>query len=143
MVVLSVLSVLALPVIQTGLNAYAVQKDLREASSQGRLALERMARDIASLPSDKAILLASSSALHFTDNTNTAVGYEQVGTRLERNHLTLADGVQSLDFFYADNAGEATNILENIRYVRIRLIMIENNLDFTVERVVMLRNQGS
>jgi prepilin-type N-terminal cleavage/methylation domain-containing protein len=143
MVVLSVLSMLALPVIKAGFNGYFVQKSLREANWQGRLALERMTREIASFPSSQSITLATSSALSFTDNTNTSVRYELVGTRLERNDLSLAEGVQSIHFFYGDSNGESTTVIENIRYVGILFTVIENNMRFTFDRVVALRNNVS
>ncbi len=143
MVVLSVLCMLALPIINAGFNGYLVQKSLREANWQGRLALERITREIASLPSSESITLATTSALSFTDNTNTSVRYELVGTRLERNHLSLAEGVQSVHFFYGDSNGEATTVIQNIRYVSILFTVIENNMSFTFDRVVALRNKGS
>ena len=116
-VILAVLSVVALPMLHAGFNAYFTQRDLTDNNWQGRLAFSRLERDIHNIPSASSITTATATQFTFNDNTNTSVSYTLSGTNFQRNALTLATGVASVTFEYYDSAGAITATIANIRYV--------------------------
>ncbi len=138
--ILAMLTGITLPLLQTGFNSYFTQRDLSDADWQGRLALSRMARDMRDLATTSNISTATSTQFSFTDNTNTAVSYTLSGTTLQRNGLTLANGVSAMTFSYEDRMGAVAGTVAAIRYVSITLNITQNNTNFTLQSVVDLRN---
>lgn len=138
--ILATLAVITLPMLQAGFNGYVTQRNLSDANWQGRLALSRMVRDIQSLPSTSNISTASSSQFTFTDIDNASVSYTLSGSNLQRNAITLANGVNSITFGYYDSAGATTATIANIRYISIALNITQNNVNITLQTVIDLRN---
>jgi len=139
-VILAVLSAIALPMLTAGFNGYFTQRNLSDANWQGRLALSRMSRDIRSIPSAGNITTATSTQFTFTNSSNASVSYTLSGTALQRNGITLANGVSAVTFGYYTSAGAVTATISAIRYVSITLNITENNTNITLETVVDLRN---
>ncbi|MCX7121085.1 MAG: prepilin-type N-terminal cleavage/methylation domain-containing protein [Gammaproteobacteria bacterium] len=139
-VILAVLSVITLPMLDSGFNAYFTQRNLSDANWQGRLALSRMLSDIRSIPSTGNITTASATQFTFVDSTNASVSYTLSGTTLQRNGLTLANGVNSIAFSYYNSAGAATAVIANIRYISIQLNVTQNNTNLTMQTALDLRN---
>ncbi len=139
--ILAVMAAIALPMIHAGFNSYITQRNLVDANWQGRLALARMTRDIRNIPSANATTLVTTTStdFKFTDNTNTSVEYTLSGTNLQRNAITLANGIGSVTFGYYDKTGAVTATPANMRYVSIALNITENNVNITVWTVVNLR----
>lgn len=140
-VILSILAVIALPMLSSGFNAYFTARNLSDANWQGRLALARITRDLRALTSNNNITTATATQLTFTNNANTSVSYTISGSNLERNALTLANGVSSVTFDYYTSAGAATAVIANIVYISITLNITQNNTNVTLETVIDLRNQ--
>lgn len=138
--ILATLAVITLPMLQAGFNGYVTQRNLSDANWQGRLALSRMVRDIQSLPSISNISTASSSQFTFTDIDNASVSYTLSGSNLQRNAITLANGVNSVAFGYYDSAGATTATIANMRYLSIALNVTQNNVNITLQTVIDLRN---
>ena len=138
--ILAVLTAITLPILSTGFNSYVAQRNLSDANWQGKLALSRMTRDIRSLPSTGNISTASSTQFTFTDLNNASVSYTLSGTNLQRNALTLANGIAAITFGYYDNAGASTGTIANIRYVSVELNITQGNTNTTLETVINLRN---
>lgn len=138
--ILAILAVITLPLLHAGFNSYFAQRNLSDANWQGRLALSRMVRDIHNLPSVGNISTATSTQFTFTDENNASVSYTLSGTNLQRNGVTLANGVGSIAFAYYDSAGAATAVIANIRYIFITLNITQNNTNMTLQSVVNLRD---
>lgn len=138
--IMAVLSAIALPMLHAGFNSYFTERNLNDADWQGRLALSRMERDIANIPSTAVISTATSSQFTFTNNNNNSVSYTLSGTHLQRNALTLAQGIASATFGYFDKEGDTTSTIANIRYVSITLNITQNNTDITLQTVINLRD---
>lgn len=139
-VILGVLSAMTLPLLQAGFNAYVTQRDISDANWQGRLALARFTRDVQSLSTTATISSATNTQFTFVDAANSTVAYQLSASQLQRNGLTLANGVNSLGFAYYDAAGASTATLASIRYVLIALTITHNNVNTTLRTVVNLRN---
>lgn len=138
--ILAVLSVIILPVLDSGFNAYFKGRNLVNANWQGSLAMSRMTRDIRDIPSSNAISTATASQLTFTDNTNTSVSYTLSGTILLRNGVVLANGVNAITFRYYSSTGAVTATISAIRYINITLNITQNATNLTLFTTVNLRN---
>src|SRR3989338_786532 len=125
-VILAVLAVIALPMIHAGFNSYFLQRNLTDNNWQGRLALTRIESDFRNVPSTNNITTATSTQFTFNDNTNTSVSYTLSGTQLQRNALTLANGVASVTFGYYDDTGAVTAVIANIRYISVIFTITQN-----------------
>ena len=138
--ILAILTAITLPMLYAGFHSYFLQRDLSDANWQGRLALSRMTRDIHNLPATNSISTASSTQFAFTSHNNANVSYTLSGTNLQRNALTLANGVNAIVLGYYDSTGTSTSTIANIRYVSIELNITHNNVNTTLETVLNLRN---
>lgn len=139
-VIIGTLSVITLPLLHSGFNAYLTQRNLSDANWQGRLALDRFSRDIRDLPSAANITTATATQLVFTDSSNTSVTYALSGTLLQRNAITLANGINTLTFGYYNSSGAVTATIANMRYVSILLNVTKNGVNTNLQTVINFRN---
>ena len=78
----------------------------REATQSGRLALDRMVREIRNLPDLRCVAAADSRTFTFTDTTNNTVTFSWsgvAGAPLMRNTDVLVDQVSNFTLTYLDN----------------------------------------
>lgn len=78
----------------------------REATQSGRLAVDRMVREIRNVRNDRCVAAADSRTFTFIDTSNNTVAFSWsgvAGAPLMRNADILADQVTSLIFTYFDN----------------------------------------
>ena len=127
-------------ILQEGFNAILKGKNLIDANWQGRIALERMTRDMLGVRSRNDISTATASQFTFTDSSGTSISYNLSGTTLLRNSIPLADGIQSLTFSYADKNGVSTSTTTDIRYVSTSLNVTQGGANFTISTSVYPRN---
>lgn len=92
-----------------GVRAYFLSREQAEIDWQGRLALERMLRDLRRLrsttPAD--LVMNPSNRVTFVDVDNQTISYVLSGGTLLRNGKPLADGVSALDFLYLKSDGRS------------------------------------
>lgn len=139
-VILGTLAVITGPMLQAGFSSYFTQRNLSDADWQGRLALERIARDIRALSSTNNITTTTSTQFTFVNNANTNVSYTLSGTNLQRNALTLANGINTVTFEYYDSTGAITAVIANIRYITTTLSVTMNNTNLILTTAIDLRN---
>ena len=133
-----------------GTQAYIEEDQRAAATSQGRLALERMAREIRSIPQASAIvgpITNPSSSLSFSDLTGLSIVYARNGATgtLDRTEGTglpviLADGVTTLEFRHFDRAGALTTTPANIWQIRIDLTVTKGGESQVFRMSVYPRN---
>jgi len=136
----SLIAVVVSKIIAQGVQAHYTAKNVLDADWQGRLGMERMARDIRAVGSNSTITTATATQLVFTNIAGTSITYSLSGTYLMRNTQILADGINALSFTYFDNTGTSTATLSLIRYVGIALTITKNNTNFSLSTAVYLRN---
>ena len=94
--------------IKTVVNLYNFVSFRNEVASQGKMAVNRMIREIRQCdkPSSDKITLAGSNSLTFIDINNTLIAYDLSGGNLRRNTVPLASNITALTFTYynASNA---------------------------------------
>jgi prepilin-type N-terminal cleavage/methylation domain-containing protein len=133
-----------------GTQAYIEEDQRAAATSQGRLGLERMARDIRTIPQASAIvgpIANPSSSLSFSDLTGLSIAYARNGATgtLDRTEgaglpVILADGVATLEFRHYDKAGALTTTPANIWQVRIDLTVTKGGESQVFRMSVYPRN---
>lgn len=139
-VIAGIIFALASPLLQTGFNAFFTQQNLSDAEWQGRLATERMSRDLRAIPTVANISTAGSNQLIYLDSSGSTVNYQLSGTDLTLSGNVLARGINNLTFTYYDANGAVTGLIANIRYIDINLNITQNNTNTTLSTLVNLRN---
>jgi prepilin-type N-terminal cleavage/methylation domain-containing protein len=119
--------------LQSGESAFQYSTGKVEVQQNGRVALDRMMRELRTA-SAVAAATATSITFTYTDDTNTAVtvAYSLAGTALQRNQTnpvpaaaqpeTVIGGVNTLALVYYDSNNAVTVTVANIRVADVRLI---------------------
>lgn len=139
-VILSIIAGVAARVMSTALNSYFDNQNIVNANEQGRLALERMARDIHAINSTSSITTANASTLTFVDVNGNTVTYSLSGTQLLRNSVVLADGINRLTFAYYTGAGAVAGTTTAIRYITVALNITQNNVNYNLATTINTLN---
>jgi len=126
--------------LRLGFLSYATGASSIEADTQGRIALERMKRDIRDIPSSSDITSASATALTFIDSNGTSITYQLSGTNLMRNSDILAKDIQTLSFGYYDSVGALAVTTATIRYITVSLVVNNGATSLTLITGVSLWN---
>ena len=115
----------------------------------GRLAINRMTREIRTVRNDASVTTASSSQFRFIDSANIDITYSLSSTNLNRTENgtanLLAENVSSLSFTYYDAAGTVipsptVSPTTDIKRVRINLTLTKNGQTFYLQSDNMPRN---
>lgn len=141
-VILGIIAVAGSLLLQQGLNNYFTNQAITDASWQGQIALQTMARRLREIRSPTDITTASATQLSFTDINNNAVSYQLIGSNLLLNGSVLISGVNnaSSSFAYLDSNTTTTAVLANIRYITINLAIAKNNVNYTLRTTIYARN---
>jgi prepilin-type N-terminal cleavage/methylation domain-containing protein len=115
----------------------------------GRLAINRMTREIRTVRDSVSVTTASSSQFRFIDAGNVDITYSLSSTNLNRTENgtanLLAENVSSLGFTYYDAAGTVipsptVSPTTDIKRVRINLTLIKNGQTLYLQSDSMPRN---
>ena len=115
----------------------------------GRMAINRIVREIRTVRNNASVTTASSSQFRFIDSANIDIIYSLSSTNLNRTENgtanLLAENVSSLGFTYYDAAGTiipspTVSPTTNIKRVRINLTLIKNGQTFYLQSDSMPRN---
>lgn len=133
-VITSIIASVAAMLILEGAKSYQKEVSYSDIHNQGRLAIERMTREIRSGRQASevgttvigAITGNPTNSLIFTDVTGTTITYSLSGTTLNRTvsgtPSPLANNVTTLQFRHYDNAGNFTTVPANVWLIEIYLI---------------------
>lgn len=127
--ILGVIGTIAANVIRSGFSAYYTGQDIIQADWQGRVALERITRELHDVRDRASLTGSSATQLIFTDIYGTAISYQQVGTTLMRaaspgSTQPLAGDVAAsgLTFSYHHISGvTATTTAASMDYITVAL----------------------
>ena len=118
------------------INAWTFKVNRYDLLWDGRLALDRMTREIRAIKNTTSVTTASSAQFRFINTGNVDITYSLSSTNLNRTENgsanLLAENVSSLAFTYYDANGNtiATPTVSpsatNIRRVRINLTLTKN-----------------
>jgi prepilin-type N-terminal cleavage/methylation domain-containing protein len=134
-------------VMEAGFGSYVGGRNVADADWQGRVALERMTRELHAIKSaDTASLIVDVGQITFVDTDLNAITYDRDATNniLRRNGQPLADNVVSLAFAYHD-ATNQTAIIDplqaaQVRYVTVTFVVTAGGIASTYRVTVRPRN---
>jgi prepilin-type N-terminal cleavage/methylation domain-containing protein len=115
----AIISIGVASLLNQGFQAYSSGKNLINADWETRVALERMSREIRSIPSTNSIITAQPGVFNFIDNYGNNIAYQLSSTQLMRNSQVLADSVQNLAFTYYANNGTAVTDVNLTNYIGV------------------------
>ena len=131
-------------VLGRAFESYDLTRKTTDVDWQGRVAMERMVRELRQIRSatatDLAISATSTDPIYFNDADGNPVCFVLSAGSLRRgvdapgalscttNLQPLADNVTSLDFNYYDNTGTATAVVTAVYYITVRLAVSENSI---------------
>lgn len=138
LIIIAFLGAFAGPIFHTIGEIIITEYATNDLNTQGRIAIERMARETRLIRSPND-LTHTSSSISFIDVDGTAIAYSKSGTNLMRNSQILSGNISALNFTYYDSTGEATTTTANIRYIKIAITLTQNTVSTTLDTTVYPR----
>lgn len=144
MVVLGIVASMGAMVLRDGILGYLRGREITSADWQGRLALERITRELRDVASPNYSNIAATSCgtstFAFSDINATPISYTQSTTTLLRNGQPLADNVTGLGFYCLQSNVQPTTVPANVYYITVSMIVSTANTSATYRSTVMPRN---
>jgi len=142
-VVLGIVASMGAVVVRDGMLGYLRGREITSADWQGRLALERITRELRdAAPSAGAVVNISnascgSSSFTFSDISAAQISYTQSATTLLRNGQPLADNVTGLRFYCLQSDGQTyTTTPSAVYYVTVSMVLATTNTSATYRSTV-------
>ena len=126
-VLISIIAGVAAMIILEGAKSYQKEVSYSDIHNQGRLAIERMAREIRMIRSATAadISTMTASNIVFNDVNGTNIQFSFAGNTISRSGNTLANNVQSMAFsYYQQDGTTVAGSAAEVWYVQISLTMV-------------------
>jgi len=145
-VVLGIVASMGAVVVRDGLLGYLRGREITSADWQGRLALERIARELRDVaPSVVANNIAAAScgstAFSFSDINAAQISYTLSTTTLLRNGQPLADNVTGLRFYCLQNDGQTySTVPAAVYYVTVSMVVATANTSTTYRATIKPRS---
>jgi prepilin-type N-terminal cleavage/methylation domain-containing protein len=143
-VVLGIVAGMGAMVVRDGMLGWLRGREISGADWQGRLAFERIARELRDVapPGSSNISAAScgTSTFTFSDISSTPISYTQITTTLLRNGQPLADNVSGLRFYCLQSDVQPTVVPANVYYITVSMIVSTTNTKATYRDTVRPRN---
>ena len=152
MVLLGIVAAVAAPFVSNSFTAFFTGRDLVETDWQGRVALERMTRELRTLRAPADITMTSASDLTFVDIDGNSVRYFMSNCVLTICELTrlvppsatgqpLATGISGLAFSYLQRDGKtATAAPASVYYVIVDFTATQGANSRSYQATVSPRN---
>lgn len=124
---------------------YGAGRDITDIAWQGRVALERMERELRAISSTAGITTWTAGTLAFTDTGGTSINYSLGGGSVQRIQgaspsQPLADNVSSLAFSYWDRSGvevvPGVGSVSSIYYVTVTFGIAKGDFNGTYRTTV-------
>ena|GEM_PF-416928 len=126
-VITSIIASIAAMIILEGVKSYQKEASYSDIHNQGRLAIERMAREIRLIRSATATDITTMTATNivFNDVNGTNIQFSFAGNTISRSGNTLANNVQSLAFsYYQQDGTTVAGSAAQVWYVQISLTTV-------------------
>jgi len=132
MVLIGIVALVVANALSTGIDAFFTTDNRKEALDQGRIAMDRMAKEIRNVRSSSAADLSVATATTFTfvDTEGTTISFALGGGNITRNADTLAIGISNQAFpsgifTYVLSTGTETQAPSAAERLTIKLIKID------------------
>jgi prepilin-type N-terminal cleavage/methylation domain-containing protein len=142
-VVLGIIASMGAIVVRDGMLGYLRGREITSADWQGRLALERITRELRNAAAIAPANACGTSTFTFSDISSSLISYSQSVNTLLRNGQPLADslGANGLMFYCLQSDGQtytATPAL--VYYVTVSMIVSTTNTSATYRSTVKPRS---
>jgi prepilin-type N-terminal cleavage/methylation domain-containing protein len=140
LIVVGVLATIGATVMSRGFLTYFVGREIARDDAQGRLAFERMARELRTVRGTADLNIGVANQITITDfNGNVIVYRLNAGTsQLERSQdngatfQPLADNVSTLTISYLQNDGTtAAAVAASVYYITVLLTIVSSNVNLS------------
>jgi len=146
-VVLGIIASMGAIVVRDGMLGYLRGREITSADWQGRLALERITRELRDVaPSSGGIVniantSCNSSTFAFSDVNAVPISYTQSTTTLLRNGQPLADNVTGLRFYCLQSNGQTFSTIPSaVYYITVSMIVSTTNTSAAYRSTVKPRS---
>ena len=144
-VVLGIVASIGVTVLRDGVLGYLRGQEITSADWQGRLAFERITRELRGIAapnySNISATSCGTSTFAFSDVTGAQISYTQNTTTLLRNGQPLADNVSGLRFYCLQDDGQTYSTAASaVYYVSVSMVVTTANTNATYRSTVKPRN---
>lgn len=142
-VVLGIIASMGAIVVRDGMLGYLLGREITSADSQGRLALERITRELRNAAAIAPANACGTSTFTFSDISSTLISYSQSANTLLRNGQPLADNLalNGLRFYCLQSDGQTYSTIPSaVYYVTVSMIVSTTNTSATYRSTVKPRN---
>ena len=146
MVVIGATAFIAVPMVDTAVQAWSFVTFRSELWQTGELGMQRVVQDTREIKSTSELITATASTLSFRNVSNEVVTYSLAGSTLSRNGIPLLSDVNALSFSYFDASGnviavpKVSPLITDVRTIRIFFILGPTWRTFTLQTDVHPRN---
>lgn len=149
-IIMAVLSGLGANLLASGFRAYFMGQDLSEGNWHGRIALERITRELREARAPADLTIAPATEIAFVRSDNVAVRYCRAGVgtcpagpanTLMRNTDPLADNISGLNFTYLQGDGATVAAVPaEVRYVTVAATVSLGGTSFVLRDTIRPRS---
>jgi prepilin-type N-terminal cleavage/methylation domain-containing protein len=147
-VVLGIVAGMGAIVVRDGMLGWLRGREITSADWQGRLALERITRELRDVASPNYSNIAATSCgtstFTFSDSSSTLISYTQSATTLLRNGQPLADNLlaaNGLRFYCLQRDGQTYSTIPSaVYYISVSMVVSTANTNATYRSTVRPRN---
>ncbi len=139
-VLLAIIAAAGAQMMGRGFQVYITGRNVAESDWQGRVALERMTREIRSIRAPADIVTMAAADLKFTDVDGNSIEYVLSSSDLMRNTQSLATGISGLSFTYLDKNGAVTATAAQVYYIVVGFTATQGTLSKSFQTTVSPRN---
>jgi hypothetical protein len=144
---LGIVASLGVVVVRDGMLGYLRGREMTSADWQGRLALERITRELRDVAapnySNIAATSCGTSTFTFSDIRSTLISYTQSTTTLLRNGQPLADNlaINGLRFYCLQSDGQTYSTVSSAAYyISVSMVVATANTSATYRSTVKPRS---
>lgn len=141
--IVGVIALVAAPFISTALDSWLFTQTERDIVFSARLAMNRMVREIRQIKNVASISTFTDTEFEFLDIDDTSINFQQSGNSLLRNSDELTNKLQNpggLTFTYLDSDVNTTGTRDDIRMVRMKLVLVTGDSSITIQSLARFRN---
>jgi prepilin-type N-terminal cleavage/methylation domain-containing protein len=140
LIVMGVLATIGATMMSRGFLSYFVGREIARDDAQGRLALERMARELRAVRGTADLVIAVANQITITDFDQNIITYRRNAgaSQLERSQdngatfQPIADNVSNLQISYLQNNGtSAAATAATVYYITVQLTVTTANVNMT------------
>jgi prepilin-type N-terminal cleavage/methylation domain-containing protein len=140
-VVLGIVASMGAVVVRDGMLGYLRGREITSSDWQGRLALERITRELRDVAAIASTNACGTSTFTYSDIDAIPISYTQSTTTLLRNGQPLADNVTGLRFYCLQSDGQTYSTVPSaVYYVTVSMIVSTANTSATYRSTVKPRS---